>query len=84
MATKSLSINYPDGDEQRFRRALRAHYGPVEDPPGSGQYRGRTGAEAWDEFERSCKHALRDIVRRVEREEAAATAVASIIDADIV
>ena len=31
MATKNITITYPDGDEARFRQALKAHYGQIED-----------------------------------------------------
>ena len=80
MATKNITITYPDGDEARFRQALKAHYGQIEDPPDSGQFRDRTGPEAWAEFERSCKKSLRHIVRNVEREAAKVAAEAGVTD----
>lgn len=83
MATKNITIIYPDGDEARFRQALKAHYGRIEDPPGSGTFRDRTGPEAWNAFELSCKKSLRHIVRNVEREAAKAAAEAGVTDPDI-
>lgn len=83
MATRTLTITYSDANAPRFNQALKAHYGQIEDPVGSGIYRDRTTAEAWAEFERGCKSALKDIVRRVERDAAVAQAAASVVEPEV-
>jgi hypothetical protein len=83
MATRTLTINYADANQARFNAALKTHYGQIEDPPGSGTMRARTTPEAWDAFEKSCKSALRDLVRNVEREAARVAAEASVAETDI-
>lgn len=83
MAVKNITVTYPDGDEARFRNALRAHYGEIEDPVGSGTMRPRTGPEAWAAFEASCKKSLRHIIRNAEKEAAKAAAEAAVVDANI-
>jgi hypothetical protein len=84
MASKNVTITYPDGDQSRINQALKAHYGQVEDPPGSGTFRDRTNAEAWNEFESSCKRSLRHLVRNVEKEAARAAAEAGVADVGVV
>ena len=80
MASKNITVTYPDGDEARFRSALKQHYGQIEDPAGSGIMRDRTGPEAWDAFAESCKMSLRHLVRRVEKDNAAKAAADAVID----
>lgn len=83
MATKNITVTYPDGDEARMRKALKAHYGEIEDPTGSGSYRERTGPEAWAAFEASCKKSLRHLARKAERDAAVKAAEGAIIDVEI-
>lgn len=83
MATKNITITFPDGDEARMRQVLKAHYGQIEDPPDSGIYRDRTGPEAWAAFEASCRRSLRHLARNVERAAAVKAAEDALKDVEI-
>jgi hypothetical protein len=82
MATRNITITYPDGQGARIVAALKTHYGPITEgePP---VQRERTNAEAFAAFEASVKNSLRHIVRSVEQEAARQAANAGVTDPDV-
>lgn len=80
MPTINIAVNYPIDANARVLAALRAHYGTIEDSPGSNTFRARTPAECEAAFTKSCKDALKDIVVRTEKETARVTAEAGVTD----
>ena len=83
MATRSISITYPDAAGARIVAALRAQYGQVEDPAASGTFRDRTAAEVFALFEADIRASLRDIVRKYERDVAAKAAADAVADVSV-
>jgi len=80
MATRNVTITYPDGDGPRVLAALKAHYGQILD---NGVMRDRTNAEALAAFDASVKLSLRHIVQKYERETAAKAASDAIQEVNV-
>lgn len=83
MASINIAITYPDGNQTRVLNALRAHYGPIADPPGSSIVRQRTAAECVAAFVADSKDRLKNIVIQTEANTARITAEAGITDPSI-
>lgn len=82
MATRDITIEYPDGAASRILTALKAHYGQIQDAQ-SGQMRDRTNAEAFEAFEASVRNSLVHIVRKYEKDTAAKTAADAVQDVEV-
>ena len=80
MATRNITITYPDGEASRILTALKIEYGRVLE---NGVYRDRTNAEAFAALEQYVKAYVKRVVRRTEAEAAKAAAEAAIVDATI-
>lgn len=83
MATINIAITYPDANQTRVITALRAHYGPIADPPGSSIVRQRTPAECVAAFVADSKDRLKSIITQTEANTARITAEAGIADPSI-
>lgn len=83
MATRNISVTYPDGAAATIIAALKWNYGQIEDPPGSGTMRDRTNAEALQAFDASVRAALRDVVQRYQVHQARTTAEAGVTPIDV-
>jgi hypothetical protein len=81
MATINLAIVVPDDQVSRMRDGLRAFWGQIEDPPGSGQFRDMTNAEV---IERLRKETIGNVKRMVLKAEtlAAEKALQNIAEVD--
>jgi hypothetical protein len=81
MATINLVITVPDAQLDRVRNGLKAFWGKIEDPPGSGQFRDMTNAEV---IERLRKETIGNIKRMVLKAEtlAAEKALQTISEVD--
>lgn len=87
MATRNITITYPDGAAARVLAALKTHYGQITVPGATPQdpvtYRDRTNAEAFAAFEASVKDSLRHIVRTAEKQAAVTAAEAGVTDVGV-
>ena len=80
MATRNITITYPDGEAARVLAALKIEYGRILD---AGVYRDMTNAEAFVALEQYVKDYVKRVVRKTESETAKAAAEAAIVDASI-
>lgn len=70
MANINLSITIPDAHVPRVLAGLRGHWGPVEDPVGSGVFRERTQAELVALLRQLVRDSVRNIVTNQEAQAA--------------
>lgn len=71
MATRTITINYPDGAATRITTALKAYYNVT------------TNAEAFAAFEQEVKDRLKSIVFTYERQAAAKAAEAAVTEPNV-
>ena len=71
MATRNITINYPDGTATRITTALKAYYNV------------QTNAEAFVAFEQETKDKLKAIVFTYERQAAAKAAEDAVVEPSI-
>jgi hypothetical protein len=83
MTTRNITVTYPDAAGPTVLAALKWHYGKVEDPPGSRQFRDRTNAEAIAMLEAGVRAGLRDIVHRYQLQTARDTAEAGVTPIEV-
>lgn len=82
MATKTITLTYPDGSGPRIVAALKQKYGQVYEGA-TGIHRDRTNAEAFAAFESECKQMLRNIVMNTDKAAAAQAAQDAVTDPGI-
>lgn len=70
MAQITLTITIPDEHEVQQGCGLRAHWGQVEDPPGSGIFRDLTKTEIRDKLQILTRATIRNIVTNQESQAA--------------
>lgn len=79
MATKTITLTYPDGSGSRIVAALKQKYGQIYEVA-TGIHRDRTNAEAFAAFEAECKAMLKSIVMESERAAASQAAADAVTD----
>lgn len=70
MATVNLAITIPDDQVDRMRAGLRAYWGKIEDPPGSGQMREMTNAEVVERLRKETIGNIKLMVKKAETRQA--------------
>ena len=81
MATRNITVTYPDGSGATILAALKWNYGQISD--GAGGMRDMTNAEALARFDTSVKASLKDMVNRYQVELAKETAAAAVVPVDV-
>lgn len=76
MATFNFTLTYPDGQKARILAALK-HSAETDQNPNP------SNADAIEWFRQACTHALKDVVKRYETEQAVNSAIESVSDTDI-
>lgn len=85
MATLNLDINVPDAQVPRMQAAMRTHFGQVADgvdENGSPIMRDMTAQEIVQAIKQDVRQRLIQIVRSIENQEAARTAISNVTDLD--